>query len=387
MNGFKTLVNIKILVLAFFSVLFIWIGYFLYKHIENTHGFILGDWLVNYHDGGFKRRGLSGSIFFFLQDISGVKLKTLVYTTQMLLYFIFFFLIGKLLYNKFISLLFFSLILSPLTFLFFFNDVNIIGRKEILVYTIFTYFIYLKKRNSFNGYKEYSIYILLFTATLLHEIFIFYVPYFLIALFILDGKVDFKRYALIFLSVFIPTFFVFFFGGLINEGESIIMLSQRGVYFPENKLNIFDFSNTLLSSLDRYKASPISYSLYALSLLLGLLHFFYYLKKELKSDFRIITKYFLLAIIYSLPLFVLVCDWGRWLQIHFILLFIILLAKRPNIEEKPDNITTFLLNKKNALVLVFLIPFFFTWRIYHFKWGFSLDGMLYFLIKKVLVLV
>lgn len=387
MINIKPLFNLKAIFYYFFTILLTWIGYNLYQYIENAHGFILGDWLVNYHDGGFKRRGLSGSFFFIIQDLTGINLKTLVFSTQMVLYFLFFFLIGKILYKKTVSILFLSLILSPLTFLFYLNDPHIVGRKEILLYLIFAYFIYLKDQKKFKGYRQYLVYLFLFIGTLFHEIFIFYMPYFLLASYLFDGKIKIKENTLLFLSVLVPTFFIFFFGGLTNEGESLIMLSQRGIDFPSDKLNIFDFSNTLLSSLDRYKDAPISYSLYLVSLLLGIIHFSFYLRTESSSSFKKIIKYFMLAIIYSLPLFVLVCDWGRWLQIHFILLFLILLSRRPKHNESQDKALNIALNTKNIILLVIIIPFFFTWRIYHFKDGFNLDGILYFVFKKITALI
>lgn len=384
----NSIFNLKNVIYVFLFALIIWLAFNLNIHIKNTHGFILGDWLVNYNDGGFKRRGLSGSIFFALQDITTLKLKTLVYTCQMLLYLLFFFLIGKLLYKKTTSVLFFTLMLSPLTFMFFVNDPNIIGRKEILVYVIFAYYLNLKNEEKFKGYKVYLVCALLAIGTLLHEIFIFYIPYFIITSIVYDEKINIKENVLLFLSVFVPTVLIFSLGGLINEGESLNMLSERGVNFSTNKLNIFDFSNTLLSSLDRYRADPINYSLFVLSLILGIIHFSFYMKKEMaSSDFKTVLKYFLLAIGYSLPLFILVCDWGRWLQIHFVMLFLLLLAKRPNMSTVKAKTEFLYTSKKNTIFFIVLISFLFTWRIYHFKWGFNLDGTLYFISKKIISLL
>lgn len=184
----NSIFNLKNVIYVFLSALFLWLAFHLNIHIKNTHGFILGDWLVNYNDGGFKRRGLSGSILFTLQDITSYNLKSLVYCSQVFLYLLFFLLIGKLLYKKTISLLFFTLLLSPLTFMFFVNDVNIIGRKEVLVFLVFTFYLNLKNEKNFRVYKQYLVYIFLIVGTLLHEIFIFYIPYFIIASILFDKK-------------------------------------------------------------------------------------------------------------------------------------------------------------------------------------------------------
>ena len=119
MGMFKNVFSLKGILYVFLVVLYVWIGYKLWLFDSEGNGFILGDWLVNYQDGGFKRRGLSGSIFFWLQDITGISLTVLVYVTQMVLYLFFFIILFKFLRKKNISLLFFTLMISPLTFLFY----------------------------------------------------------------------------------------------------------------------------------------------------------------------------------------------------------------------------------------------------------------------------
>ncbi|MES1181342.1 MAG: hypothetical protein ABUL44_00960, partial [Flavobacterium sp.] len=152
---------------GFFSMLFsrnFFVYYFLlailiydavkiYGYAVSLNGWTLGDWLINYSDGGFKRRGLSGSMLFILEDITRLKLNVLIEIILVILYLVFFLMLAILLFRKKISLLFFSLIISPVTFLFYINDNAIIGRKEILVFTIFAVFLYqltrekLTKRN------------------------------------------------------------------------------------------------------------------------------------------------------------------------------------------------------------------------------------------------
>jgi len=371
-NSIGNSLNSKTLVFLFFSTLYIWIGFHLFNHIQNNHGFILGDWLVNYHDGGFKRRGLSGSLFFLMQDITGIDLKLLVYFTQMALYLLFFVLIGKIISKKKISLLLFSLILSPLTFLFYFNDTHITGRKEIILFIIFAYFLFLVKKNKFKNLNVFLICLSLLVATLLHEIVIFYIPYFVIALYLNDQKTKLKTYALVVLSTLVPTLILFFLGGLTNEGESIAILSERGVYFSPEKSSIFDFSNALLSSLDKYRSAPIAYSSYAISLIIGIAHFWYYMKKEAQEKSKKLIRLFLLAIL--------------WIQIHFVLLLLILVVNIPIKKEHKKVLWIHQLKKKNIPLLIPLILFFFTWRVYHFRTGFNLDGFVYSIIKKSLIL-
>jgi hypothetical protein len=74
--------NSKIFIYFLIAITAIYTLAFTFLHNVRSDGYILGDWLVNYQDGGFKRRGLSGSFFFLLQDMTGVKLNILVYIFQ-----------------------------------------------------------------------------------------------------------------------------------------------------------------------------------------------------------------------------------------------------------------------------------------------------------------
>ncbi|MEG2333179.1 hypothetical protein, partial [Chryseobacterium sp.] len=60
----RLLINVLIIATAVFALVFTFI------HNQKSDGYILGDWLINYQDGGFKRRGLSGSFFFLIQDFT-----------------------------------------------------------------------------------------------------------------------------------------------------------------------------------------------------------------------------------------------------------------------------------------------------------------------------
>ena len=85
MNEFKyqpnlrTFLNPRNVAFAVLAVVYLYTVFFTYIHNRNSEGYILGDWLINYQDGGFKRRGLSGSFFFLLQDFTGLSLNVLVF--------------------------------------------------------------------------------------------------------------------------------------------------------------------------------------------------------------------------------------------------------------------------------------------------------------------
>jgi hypothetical protein len=70
----KNIVYLFLLIFFCFSINQLWIA------AISCDPYTQGDWLINYQDGGFKRRGLSGSIMFFLQDISALRLQSIVFS-------------------------------------------------------------------------------------------------------------------------------------------------------------------------------------------------------------------------------------------------------------------------------------------------------------------
>uniref|UniRef100_A0AAU6WPZ0 Uncharacterized protein n=1 Tax=Chryseobacterium endophyticum TaxID=1854762 RepID=A0AAU6WPZ0_9FLAO len=56
--------NIKIFIYFLIAITAVYTLAFTYYYNFKDDGYILADWLINYQDGGFKRRGLSGSFFF-----------------------------------------------------------------------------------------------------------------------------------------------------------------------------------------------------------------------------------------------------------------------------------------------------------------------------------
>lgn len=374
-------ISLKVLVYAIFAVLAVWIGIKLWDFDAAGNGFILGDWLVNYQDGGFKRRGLSGSILFWLQDLTGLGLTQMVYGIQMILHLSILYFIVRTLKTKQISLLFFTLIISPLAFLMYFNDPAIVGRKELIFICIFTYYLSQLYHQKLTQGKEIIIYSALAVATFLHEITVFYVPYFILAHYILVGQIDLKRYFLFFVSVGFPAVFIFLMGGQTNEGETLGLLLARGVTLEP--YSIFSFSNDLWVQFDKYKANMLGYALFVPSMIIGLVHYGIYLRQEAQLKDSKVIWYFLAIILYSLPLFVLACDWGRWLNIHFILLLFILMIKLPEVNQNPVRSKAIVPFIGRNLQYTLLILFLGIWSVRHFSAGLSYRGVITSLFRNL----
>ena len=200
-----------------------------------------------------------------------------------------------------------------------------------------------------------------------HEITLFFIPYFLIALYLKTGKVEFKRYLKYIIAVFVPAFFLFFLGKNINEGQSIQILQERGIVMTRG---IFFWNiNEWQYITDHFK----EYRLYFLSFLISVFHLLFYLKFQTK---RKVTSILLLAaFIFSLPLFYLAIDWGRWMYIHMIFMIILFAMQLPDTD---DSLAPEILNfNKKFFVTFFIIIFSLTYRVEMSGRGFTFEGFFY----------
>ncbi|OCA78010.1 hypothetical protein BBH99_01625 [Chryseobacterium contaminans] len=330
-------------------------------------GYILADWLINYEDGGFKRRGLSGSFFFILQDITGFSLNYIVYFFQFIIISLFFWCYTKLIRYKVTDLLYLSLLLSSIGFVGLLNTVTYVGKKEFIVFLLFTCFVYLLDHDKLSKYKEYIFCLFLFISTLLHEVTLFYVPYFAIALYVKNGKLEVRRYIKYFLAVIIPAAAIVVFGKNVNEGMSLEILSKRGVH---PTYGIFYWN---IDERQYIKEHLNEYLLYFISLGISIFHIGYYLKYL--NGRKILYILLIGAFIFSFPLFYLAIDWGRWMYIHMILI-IVLFAM---MLKKGDSIYVYepiTINRKFyitiAIILLSLL-----YRVEMSGSGFTFEGILY----------
>jgi hypothetical protein len=329
----------KFVLLSSLVLLFFLICFYLYQSDLSglPHNYVVGDWLINYQDGGFKRRGLSGSFFFLLQDLTDIPLKYLVFFSQISFYLILFFNLARILRTKILNWGYVLLLFSPFTLLFLANDKLAVGRKEVILLAIFSLAAHWVNKGSYNFNKKLFIMLNLFIASFFHELTLFFTPYF----FLLESNLSFsncienlkKNFGYV-LATLIPALAILIFGVDINEGHSIAILHERNV---ELRGGIFESRwssyNQLISDMLLY---PMGYFKYSISLTYMLCFLIYYLRISKKMDllFSII-----ICFIFSIPLFVVALDWGRWLFIHFTLLLMILSIKLTNKESNTGNQT------------------------------------------------
>lgn len=357
----KIFIYFLIIATAVYTLAFTWVF-----NLKDD-GYILADWLINYQDGGFKRRGLSGSFFFILQDLTGLRLNYIVYFFQFLIISGFFWIYARLIRYKFTDILYLSLLLSAVGFVGLLNTVTYVGKKEFIVFLLFACFVYFLDHDKLSGIKEYLFCVFLCISTLLHEVTLFYVPYFAIALYVKTGKLEYTRYLKYFIAAGVPALLIILFGKNVNEGMSLEILNKRGVH---PTYGIFYWN---VDERQYIKEHIKEYRLYFISLAISVFHIAYYLKYL--NERKLFSILLLGAFLFSFPLFYLAIDWGRWMYIHMMLmivLFAMLLRNGHSVYAYEPT----LINRKfyitAGIILLSLL-----YRVEMSGWGFTFEGILY----------
>ena len=122
-----------LIIKIFFIFIFLNYVYFSFRLTLRQNSWITGDWLINYADG-IIRRGLSGEILIFLSNIFSLNVLYIVIFIQSILFLLFLIHFLQIIKNKEITIWYFFLIFSPLTFLFTFYDPLTVGRKEVIFF-------------------------------------------------------------------------------------------------------------------------------------------------------------------------------------------------------------------------------------------------------------
>ncbi|SKC01828.1 hypothetical protein SAMN05660477_02431 [Soonwooa buanensis] len=367
LDKFLSKLNLKLVAYLITIATAVYTLAFTFLHNKKSDGYILGDWLINYQDGGFKRRGLSGSFFFLLQDLTGFPLNYLVFGFQLVIIVSFFFVYFKIIKNRKLDLLYISLMLSSVGFVGLFNCVDYAGKKEFIIFLLFALLVFWLINNKLTKTKEWIIVLGLFITMFLHEIALFFVPYFVIALYLKEEKFELKRYIKYFAAVFIPAVLIVLFGKEINEGHSLAILKERGVVFTRG---IFFWD---INEREYIKNAFDDYRWYFLSLAISIFHVIFYLKTE--KICKIVGWMILGAFLFSLPLFVLAIDWGRWMYIHMMFLIIMF----PILIKPTKTIWEYFPIQLNKTYLITFVIIFISliYRVEMSGKGFTFEGLFY----------
>ena len=364
-------INLYIYFIIFYSI------FYLYTKHNVGNDSSISEWLINYQ-GGFTRRGLGGEINFFLQKIFDLPLRKIIFFTQSFFHFIYLILLLNYLKNYQFNIIQLFALFTPIFLIYPIAEIEVLGRKEMLLYVFFISTVYLCSKKFSNNLLNTFICITFPVIVLIWEQVVLYAPYFVILIII---KNDLQTFSNVFkktLLIFTPSlivFFLIFIYPLSNHGHQQ-MCEYLNITYGEQCYMSASLLVTNTIYFDTFQtvhenASIENYLRYLLIFLIGFgpLNYLVF-TNSFKQKNNYLTKNFKLYqihIILLVPvilLFLFGYDWGRWINISYtfsVILYLFFL--------KSDLITNFLIinnfllrkifNKQKILFLVFFFFSFF----------------------------
>ena len=349
--------------------------FFLSKKFNVGNDSTISEWLINYQ-GGFTRRGLLGEIFLWLSVLFKVEIRFVIFIFQSILYLSFiilFYFFTKKVKKNYLTVL---SIFSPLLIVYHIAEIEVLARKELILFVHFLVLLLFKKKNHQIYYLAIStpIVLLIWEPVVFFSIF-----YFIVILFDLEKK-DYKLIYIL-LILLIPSIYIILritFNEYTNEDlnrlcENLLRLVNEKCYMSLGYLptNIEFQFNGVISQL---KITHVFR--YFVALIIGFLPITIILLNSVKNNY--LEKNFLnknklinLFLISSFPIIILFMmgqDWGRWCNIYYfytIATFFYLYQKNLILFnwKKVKTKLLFLKYKNKDLSLLLFIVFVFSWNL------------------------
>tara|TARA_B100000579_G_C22780454_1_gene828981 strand:- start:260 stop:1489 length:1230 start_codon:yes stop_codon:yes gene_type:complete len=366
--------QIYVLTLIFFGV------FFLYSKHDIGNDSSLSGWLINY-EGGFVRRGLIGELITNFSTFLSFKLRDSILMFQISFFISYYLLIILFCKNLFQNRLIILAIFSPIFVLYPVAEIEVLGRKELIVFTIFLSYLFFDIKDL----KVQFIYkMILFPIGILtwEPVFLFFSFLLLIDIFVFQVKNFDKKFYYIVLSYLVSIFIVVLIYLNPFSQENYIAMSDflknqfgekcyMSCHYVGNQSSN-SFSEFYKDFLNKFK---FSYALrYFLIVLVGffpLCLITIYSKVTSKKDDLIISKFknlfypFLLAFLPSTVLYLVMYDWGRVVHISytFSLVTFLYLVKENFIEISNQKVQANYISKvSNKIFIVVFFLFAFAWN-------------------------
>ena len=323
---------------------------FAFLNARVAHPWIIGEWLINY-SGGFVRRGLLGEGLLLAHHATGLPLIGLTATLQMALYGLFYASLLPLLRGVRWSLPLVALLLSPATLAFTVLDPPTSVRKEVLLFlalsVLINAIVFLRPRAWQIGL---GLSIAGPVVVLAHEGLAAYLPYLCMPLLVRSGigrtvpllRASARIVALPLLLSALACAAVLTHAGGHEQAQAVCRsIGARLDGQPGGLCNgaiAYLGLSPVQARAETLRAIRFySYGTrYPLPILLAALPIVLLFATRLRADrYDVATRRLLsvmaIALLLSLPLFVVARDWGRWIEIHAtcLLLLFLLMERAP----------------------------------------------------------
>ena len=351
----------------YISILFIFSVFYLHGKYNVGNDSTISEWLINY-EGGFTKRGLIGQIAILKSEFFNFSLRQSILFLQI-------FSIGMyylLLINFFKSLRLNKIILlsifTPIFLLYPVAEIEVLGRKEIIIFSFFLIYLTLKNFKQKNLFRIFLLPILM----LIWEPVVFFFIFWLIIDYI-EGVFEKNYKSLIkYLLTFIPAILIGVYIALnpiseIDHKNMAIFLKKN---FNENCYMSCALLFSKSSIYDQFKANFNLFNFqiflrYFLIILIGFGPLFILIKY---SQFKKLNyKAFLFLVVPPIfVLFMMMSDWGRIVNIFytFSIISFLYLYKKELVKLNNEIFGNFfvkILNKKYIYTIFFII-FCFGWN-------------------------
>ncbi len=365
--------NLNLYLIIYLSILFFFSVCFLYIKHDIGNDSTISEWLINY-EGGFTKRGLIGQISIYIASFFNIKLRVAILIFQIFTILIFYILIFYYIKDQYLERYFLLALFSPIFLLYPVAEIEVLARKEIFIFILFILHcsIPLNKINL----NRLSKLIILPLSMLIWEPVIFFILFWICIDFLRNIKFKNNFSFFIELLFYIPTILLaltFIFFPLTPEDH--LKMSN---FLKNNYNEICYMSCALLNDkstiLQQFQGNMRAYSFevflrYTLIILIGFgpIFFILYNSKlnQIKKNYLNILSLVLIMLSPVLLLFAMGYDWGRWVNISYVITFIffIFLLKNKFIEINYDKLKKNKINliKRKQFLIIFII-FCLTWN-------------------------
>jgi len=363
--------------ILFYLLALLFLSYFfLYLKHQVGNDSTISEWLINY-EGGFTRRGFIGQIAILLSRLFESDLRWTIFLFQSFFCTAYFFLLWYLLKdlknNRIINLSIFT----PIFILYPIAEIEVLARKEIIVFTLFLFYILFPLSHWF---KNTLLILFSFFSVLIWEPILFFFPLIFLYLIIENkiDKVDFKLVKLILLMSPGVLLALYIIANPLSDNQWEVMASVLNNEFDERCYMSCGLLNSKSTLIQQFQGNAGKYSFevifrYSLIIIIGFYPLALLLKNSvIKSKNLVILRNFknlltpsCIAIFPVILLFAMGYDWGRWVNISYVisaLIFFILLNNNKIILNINSLKKNFLYKLKGKVFVIFFLIFCFGWN-------------------------
>jgi len=336
----------------------------------------ISEWLINY-EGGFTKRGIIGQLAIEFSKFFNSELRFTIFIMQCFTYLLYFFLLYNFLKNLKYERVIILSIFTPIFILYPIAEIEVLARKEIIVFSFFIIYSFVPRVNQF---KTIAFIIFSVLSVLVWEPIIFFFPIILV-FEIIDNKIEkFDSKFVKILFSFLPSVIVaiIFILNPLTKEEHLLMGSTLLNEFGERCYMSCALLGSKSTILQQFEGNFGKYSFevflrYFLIILIGFFPLFTLIRNSyLKNNNLLFVKYFknpltlFLICLSPVPvLFAMGYDWGRWVNITYVILaltFFKLLIDNQFLLNFEKLNKSFFYKIKGKFFIFFFVIFCFGWN-------------------------